>query len=345
MTSTHTNEQWQSVNAKIPSNRIFDFRKDGSMSLDSFRINSRPPDLGFKAIVSKKKMGEASKRFSDPKRRQKLEYDLAKDHLAPIMILLDIAHGSGIFVPKMVTAIELEFLVIHAHMYELEHLLRPYLKLWMPSKEERLGAGNCCDCVAWVALEIGNDEVYNEMISHLAFCSGVDEGGNIISLGSSTDLLKGRYKFIDKTEIPDAVTELRTEYLRFHLKQLKKAIAPEDNNRVCVADKATPFGNLKDGSVVEFVVCSRALARASSVFRAMLLGGFSESKPERDDWVVELPEVRTAPFSILLKIIHGRFCEVPQSLTLEELYQLLVVTDKYDMVSVIFQLASTWFEP
>ncbi|KXH31764.1 hypothetical protein CSIM01_09439 [Colletotrichum simmondsii] len=112
-------------------------------------------------------------------------------------------------------------------------------------------------------------------------------------------------------------------------------------------DLTLRVGNLENGGadVFEFVVCSRALARASPVFRAMLFGGFSESKPEGDTWIVNLPGDRSAPFFILLNIIHGCFSAVPQKLELDELYQLLVVTNKYDMLSVIFQWASIWFEP
>ncbi|KXH62511.1 hypothetical protein CNYM01_01722 [Colletotrichum nymphaeae SA-01] len=112
-------------------------------------------------------------------------------------------------------------------------------------------------------------------------------------------------------------------------------------------DLTLRVGNLGDGGadVFEFVVCSRALARASPVFRAMLFDGFSESKPEGDTWIVKLPEDRPAPFFILLNIIHGCFSAVPQKLELDELYQLLVVTNKYDMLSVIFQWAPIWFEP
>ncbi|KAK0381341.1 hypothetical protein CLIM01_01310 [Colletotrichum limetticola] len=102
-------------------------------------------------------------------------------------------------------------------------------------------------------------------------------------------------------------------------------------------DLTLRVGSLEDGSadVFDFVVCSRALARASPVFRAMLFGGFSESKPEGDIWIVKLPEDRPAPFSILLNIIHGCFSAVPQKLKLDELYQLLVVTNKYDMLSKV----------
>ncbi|KAK1535856.1 hypothetical protein CPAR01_09398 [Colletotrichum paranaense] len=112
-------------------------------------------------------------------------------------------------------------------------------------------------------------------------------------------------------------------------------------------DLTLRVGSLEDGSadVFDFVVCSRALARASPVFRAMLFSGFSESKPEGDTWIVKLPEDRPAPFFILLNIIHGCFSAVPQKLELDELYQLLVVTNKYDMLSVIFQWAPIWFEP
>ncbi|KAK1464054.1 hypothetical protein CMEL01_12815 [Colletotrichum melonis] len=94
-------------------------------------------------------------------------------------------------------------------------------------------------------------------------------------------------------------------------------------------DLTLRVGSLEDGSadVFDFVVCSRALARASPVFRAMLFSGFSESKPEGDTWIVKLPEDRPAPFFILLNIIHGCFSAVPQKLELDELYQLLVVTN------------------
>ncbi|KAJ0313196.1 hypothetical protein COL5a_004048 [Colletotrichum fioriniae] len=130
----------------------------------------------------------------------------------------------------------------------------------------------------------------------------------------------------------------------------ERAESPSVTEKISFDDRGDltlRVGSLEDGfgDVFEFVVCSRALARASPVLRAMLFGGFSESKPDGDIWIVKLPEDRTAPFFILLNIIHGRFRAVPQKLKLDELYQLLVVTNKSEMLSVIFQWAPIWFEP
>ncbi|KAF4634445.1 hypothetical protein G7Y89_g3656 [Cudoniella acicularis] len=60
----------------------------------------------------------------------------------------------------------------------------------------------------------------------------------------------------------------------------------------------------------EFIVCSRALSRATPVFKAMLYGPFKEAKstttPE-SEWVVELPEDKPVPLKTLLHIIHAQF--------------------------------------
>ncbi|EQB44002.1 hypothetical protein CGLO_17288 [Colletotrichum gloeosporioides Cg-14] len=98
--------------------------------------------------------------------------------------------------------------------------------------------------------------------------------------------------------------------------------------------------------VYEFVVCSRSLARWSSVFRAMLFTGFAESRPKDDaPWTIEMPEDSVSPVFLLLSIVHGHFQHIPKSLPQDHLYQLLVVTEKYDMTQTLSPWASTWFQP
>lgn len=98
--------------------------------------------------------------------------------------------------------------------------------------------------------------------------------------------------------------------------------------------------------VYEFVVCSRSLARWSSVFRAMLFTGFAESRPKDDaPWTIEMPEDSVSPVFLLLSIVHGHFQHIPKSLPQDHLYQLLVVTEKYDMTQTLSPWASAWFQP
>ncbi|KAK2772867.1 nuclear pore protein-like protein [Colletotrichum kahawae] len=96
----------------------------------------------------------------------------------------------------------------------------------------------------------------------------------------------------------------------------------------------------------DFVVCSRTLGRSSPVFQAMLFNGFAESKPaDGAAWNVQLPEDGPSPLFLVLSIIHGHFQHVTRALKAYQLYELLVVTEKYDMTKILHPWASTWFAP
>lgn len=83
----------------------------------------------------------------------------------------------------------------------------------------------------------------------------------------------------------------------------------------------------------QFLVCSKTLARASPVFKAMLYGNFKEARPASltEPWVVELPEDDAHSSEVLFNIIHSNFDRIPDALPLQKLFDILVVTDKYDM--------------
>ncbi|KAI8236744.1 hypothetical protein K4K55_003738 [Colletotrichum sp. SAR 10_96] len=95
-----------------------------------------------------------------------------------------------------------------------------------------------------------------------------------------------------------------------------------------------------------YFVCSKALARASTVFRKMLYGGFAESGHSDVDhgWTVDLPEDRQQPMEMMLNIAHGAFEKVPEKIELTELYTFLVVTEKYDATNITRPWAKGWIE-
>ncbi|KAJ0346923.1 hypothetical protein KNSL1_007048 [Colletotrichum chrysophilum] len=109
-------------------------------------------------------------------------------------------------------------------------------------------------------------------------------------------------------------------------------------------DLTLKFGG--DQSAYEFVVCSRTLGRSSPVFQAMLFNGFTESKPsDGAAWNVQRPDDDPSPIFLILSIIHGHFQHVTRTLREKQLYEVLVVTEKYDMTKILNPLASTWFAP
>ncbi|TDZ65112.1 hypothetical protein CTRI78_v003621 [Colletotrichum trifolii] len=111
-------------------------------------------------------------------------------------------------------------------------------------------------------------------------------------------------------------------------------------------DLILSVGEAED-EVNDFVVCSRTVARGSKVFDAMLFGGFAESAASAlasdGSWTVKLPDDQMAPFFLVLTILHGNFQLVPRTLEEAELYELLVVTEKYDMTHVLRPWAKRWF--
>ncbi|KAF9873762.1 nuclear pore protein-like protein [Colletotrichum karsti] len=97
-------------------------------------------------------------------------------------------------------------------------------------------------------------------------------------------------------------------------------------------------GNNEDGTRQLFRVCSKSLARSSVVFCKMLFGHFSET----DQGLVSLPDDHIEPMFLALLIIHGRFAKVPSFLTIEELFELVIITNKYDMTNIVRPWINNW---
>ncbi|KDN59970.1 hypothetical protein CSUB01_10311 [Colletotrichum sublineola] len=89
-----------------------------------------------------------------------------------------------------------------------------------------------------------------------------------------------------------------------------------------------------------YLVCSKALSRASRVFKKMLYGCFAESRPSdgKYAWTVDLPEDRQEALELMLHIIHVNFDLVPEHLQITQLYEFLITADKYDT----FAIAKPW---
>jgi hypothetical protein len=111
-----------------------------------------------------------------------------------------------------------------------------------------------------------------------------------------------------------------------------------------------PLGDLRlrvkhtNGLTEEYVVCSKAMARSSPVWNAMLFGGYKESRPPNDEWIVSMEEDKPEALLTILHIIHGAFNSVPHKITSSTLYDLLTVTEKYDMTHVTRPWAQTWMK-
>lgn len=94
------------------------------------------------------------------------------------------------------------------------------------------------------------------------------------------------------------------------------------------------------------IVCSKAVARASKLFRTMLFGGFAEgNRNTTSDWTIALPEDNAEAFTTLMHIVHANFNMVPVFVTRDQLYEITILTDKYSMTEVLRPWANAWVSP
>ncbi|KAM0564031.1 hypothetical protein ACHAPJ_000239 [Fusarium lateritium] len=91
------------------------------------------------------------------------------------------------------------------------------------------------------------------------------------------------------------------------------------------------------------VVDSRALCRFSGKLQTML----TQSSKENDGgsmWTVSLPEDDPAPFALLLNLIHARFEKIPAQVSINQLYGVCILTNKYKMTEVLRPVADRWYK-
>ena len=72
----------------------------------------------------------------------------------------------------------------------------------------------------------------------------------------------------------------------------------------------------------------------------MLYGGFAEAEKVNPDWTILLPEDNPVAMETLLQIVHGRFDtfdtrSFDDVAGLSALYQITVITDKYDLTHLL----------
>ncbi|KAJ1324719.1 armadillo repeat-containing protein 5 [Microdochium nivale] len=121
---------------------------------------------------------------------------------------------------------------------------------------------------------------------------------------------------------------------------------------LCVIASGT--NSMRCNTPAKFQVCSSTLRRCSPVFRKMLFGGFAESQPAAKssaEWVVKLPDDAASAIKTLFEIMHCKFHSLngaqnahstASDTILPQLYDLLVVSDKYDTIGLLRHWIREW---
>ena len=83
---------------------------------------------------------------------------------------------------------------------------------------------------------------------------------------------------------------------------------------------------------------------ASRVFKSMLQPSFMEGLALATQGYLELPLPDDEPgaFSILLKLVHAKFRDVPRYVDLPSLTHIAILVDKYELLELIWFNAGDW---
>ncbi|KAK3987172.1 hypothetical protein QBC44DRAFT_383391 [Cladorrhinum sp. PSN332] len=93
----------------------------------------------------------------------------------------------------------------------------------------------------------------------------------------------------------------------------------------------------------DFQVCSSTMRRCSQILKAMLFGGWKESKPDDgSQWIVDLPVDDPASFQVLLSLMHAKFAVTETLMTPQLLHSIMITVDKYNLWHIIRPFAQKW---
>lgn len=93
------------------------------------------------------------------------------------------------------------------------------------------------------------------------------------------------------------------------------------------------------------LIDSRALCRASPVFRKMLRGSFVERQPTNGEgWVVKLPEDKPKAIAALCDLCHGQTRRTLRDPSFPTIYDIVVAADKYDMIRCLRPVTRRWID-
>lgn len=97
------------------------------------------------------------------------------------------------------------------------------------------------------------------------------------------------------------------------------------------------------GVHVLYHVLAANFASASPTWRQIIYGG-KYQRPENGKWVIHMLDDDSYGLGVLLSIVHYQFDTIPERPSIEELYRIALVADKYKCVHLLRPYFKAWLE-
>ncbi|KAM3506620.1 hypothetical protein MY11210_007468 [Beauveria gryllotalpidicola] len=99
------------------------------------------------------------------------------------------------------------------------------------------------------------------------------------------------------------------------------------------------------GGTTRYIVCSRALARTSPLLRSRMRQDFvadTQDRCTRRSVMIELDGNDEDSLTILFNIAHAHFLAVPRTLSIQQMYNLSMLTSCYNCTSILGPWVDSW---
>lgn len=133
--------------------------------------------------------------------------------------------------------------------------------------------------------------------------------------------------------------------LKTSSQQTPETVKSEPDESVTACESLDKYGDLilRFGPErTSYRVCSRALARASSVLDEMLYGPKSRSRASSAQWTLNFRRCENPQVGLFLRIAHGHSASVPHILSVLDFCQLLRCLESFKAISIIQPWVQGW---
>ncbi|RYP62614.1 hypothetical protein DL771_009657 [Monosporascus sp. 5C6A] len=128
-----------------------------------------------------------------------------------------------------------------------------------------------------------------------------------------------------------------------------REVSDRDSDDATVQDDVVNFHTDSDmmvrvtheGTVTQFMVASSSVATASPVWRSMLYGNNARARSGKGLWIMNI-DAEPKALSTLFNIIHYQFDKLPAELPLDDLFELTLLTNRYECTHLVYPWSHKW---
>ncbi|RYP43317.1 hypothetical protein DL768_009983 [Monosporascus sp. mg162] len=153
----------------------------------------------------------------------------------------------------------------------------------------------------------------------------------------------------DASTTPRVPTPIQEQEASDAASATSREVSDGDSDGATVQDDGVNFHTDSDmmvrvtheGTVTQFMVVSSSVVTASPIWRSMLYGNNARARSGKGLWIMNI-DAEPKALSTLFNIIHYQFDKLPAELPLDDLFELTLLTYRYECTHLVYPWGRKW---